>query len=58
MRIYDWASDAQTSWFIADGIHYTSAGYAARAHLIARALAAAFPASGQRAGPRQGCLVA
>ncbi len=58
MRVYNWAADAQSSWFIADGIHYTSAGYAARAHLIARALAAAFPASGQRAGPRQGCLVA
>jgi peptidoglycan/LPS O-acetylase OafA/YrhL/lysophospholipase L1-like esterase len=58
MRVYNWAADAQSSWFIADGIHYTSAGYAARAHLIARALAAAFPASGQRARPRPGCLVA
>jgi hypothetical protein len=57
MRVYNWAADAQSSWFIADGIHYTSAGYAARAHLIARALAAAFPASGQRARPRTGCLV-
>ena len=34
---------AKDSWFISDGIHYTSAGYAARAHLIARALAAGFP---------------
>jgi lysophospholipase L1-like esterase len=58
MRVYNWAADAQSSWFIADGIHYTSAGYAARAHLIAQALAAAFPASGQRARPRPGCLVA
>ena len=57
MRVYNWAADAQSSWFIADGIHYTSAGYAARAHLIAQALAAAFPASGQRARPRPGCLV-
>jgi hypothetical protein len=47
MRIYDWASVAQQPWFISDEIHYTSAGYAARAELIADALAAAFPASGQ-----------
>ena len=57
MRVYNWAADAQSSWFIADGIHYTSAGYAARAHLIAQALAGAFPASGRRARPRAGCLV-
>jgi hypothetical protein len=43
MRIYDWASAARDRWFISDGIHYTSAGYAARAHLIANALAQAFP---------------
>jgi hypothetical protein len=46
LRIFDWASAAQDGWFISDGIHYTSAGYAARAHLIARALARAFPRSG------------
>ena len=57
MRVYDWAADAQSSWFIADGIHYTSAGYAARAHLIAQALAAAFPASGHHAPQRPRCLV-
>ena len=57
MRVYDWAADAQSSWFIADGIHYTSAGYAARAHLIAQALAAAFPASGHHAPQHPGCLV-
>ena len=57
MRVYDWAADAQSSWFIADGIHYTSAGYAARAHLIAQALAAAFPASGHRAPRDPRCLV-
>ena len=57
MRVYDWAADAQSSWFIADGIHYTSAGYAARAHLIAQALAAAFPAGGRRAPQHPGCLV-
>jgi peptidoglycan/LPS O-acetylase OafA/YrhL len=44
MRIYDWASVVQTPWFINDGIHFTSAGYAARGELIADALAAAFPA--------------
>ena len=46
LRIFDWASAAQDGWFISDGIHYTSAGYAARAHLIAGALARAFPGSG------------
>jgi peptidoglycan/LPS O-acetylase OafA/YrhL/lysophospholipase L1-like esterase len=44
MRVYDWASVARRHWFIGDGIHYTSAGYAARSRLIARALAEAFPA--------------
>ncbi len=47
MRVYDWASVAQDSWFINDGIHYTTTGYANRAHLIAAALAAAFPAGNQ-----------
>ncbi|MGI8450801.1 MAG: GDSL-type esterase/lipase family protein, partial [Streptosporangiaceae bacterium] len=41
LRIFDWASAAQDGWFISDGIHYTSSGYAARAHLIARGLARA-----------------
>lgn len=44
MRIYDWPAVVQKSWFINDGIHYTSYGYARRARLIADALAAAFPA--------------
>jgi hypothetical protein len=44
MRVYDWAAVAKPQWFIGDGIHYTSAGYAARSRLIARALAGAFPA--------------
>jgi hypothetical protein len=43
MRVYDWASVTRDWWFISDKIHYTSAGYAARAELIADALAAAFP---------------
>ena len=55
MRVYDWAAAVKTSWFISDGIHYTSAGYAARAYLIAHALATAFPDRGPRArsGPAQ-----
>ncbi|MFZ0089696.1 MAG: hypothetical protein WAL63_09335 [Solirubrobacteraceae bacterium] len=55
MRVYDWASVVKNSWFIPDGIHYYSPGYAARAHLIANALAEAFPQSGAYAGP--GCVV-
>jgi hypothetical protein len=44
VRVYDWASAAKDKWFIPDGIHYYSPGYAARAHLFADALAEAFPA--------------
>jgi hypothetical protein len=44
MRVYDWAPVARRGWFVPDGIHYTSEGYAHRAHLIANALAKAFPA--------------
>ncbi len=54
MRVYDWASAAKDKWFIPDGIHYYSPGYAARAHLIADALAKSFPASGSSP---PGCLV-
>lgn len=43
MRIYDWASDVKDEWFIPDGIHFTSPGYAARGQLIADALLEAFP---------------
>jgi peptidoglycan/LPS O-acetylase OafA/YrhL len=43
MRIYDWAADVKDQWFIPDGIHFTSAGYAARGKLIADALLEAFP---------------
>jgi peptidoglycan/LPS O-acetylase OafA/YrhL len=45
MRVYDWAADVQDDWFIPDGIHFTTPGYAARARLIANALREAFPAS-------------
>ena len=50
MRVYDWASAVKDKWFIPDGIHYYSPGYAARAHLIADALAEAFPQSGSSSG--------
>jgi hypothetical protein len=43
LRIYDWASAAQPEWFSADKVHYTPDGYRQRAHLIADALATAFP---------------
>ena len=54
MRVFDWASVVKDGWYIPDGIHYTSEGYAARARLIADALAKAFPASGATA---PGCVV-
>ncbi|MDQ3833038.1 MAG: acyltransferase [Actinomycetota bacterium] len=55
MRVFDWASLANDSWFISDGIHYTSEGYAQRARLSADSLARAFPASGGEEG--SGCVV-
>ena len=39
MRIYDWPAVAQKSWFISDGIHYTSLGYLYRGKDIADGLA-------------------
>jgi hypothetical protein len=53
MRVFNWASVAKRKWFISDGIHYTSAGYAARSRLIANALAEAFPQTGRS----NGCVV-
>jgi peptidoglycan/LPS O-acetylase OafA/YrhL/lysophospholipase L1-like esterase len=53
MRIFNWASLVQPSWFISDGIHYTSAGYAQRSEQIADALAKAFPVKGHSSG----CMV-
>jgi lysophospholipase L1-like esterase len=44
MRLYNWPAVVQNSWFIDDGIHYTSDGYAHRGQMIAEALAEAFPA--------------
>jgi hypothetical protein len=49
MRIYDWATDVKDAWFIPDGIHFTSPGYAARSRLIAAALLEAFPNTGPTA---------
>ncbi|MDX6317639.1 MAG: hypothetical protein QOD35_1039 [Nocardioidaceae bacterium] len=46
MRVYDWRSQVQDSWYISDGIHYTSAGYQQRARRTAEALAIAFPEHG------------
>jgi peptidoglycan/LPS O-acetylase OafA/YrhL len=58
MRIYDWASDVRKAWFIPDGIHFTSEGYAARGRLIADALLAAFPNTRPLAmADRDDCLV-
>jgi hypothetical protein len=57
MRVYDWASQVKNSWFIDDGIHFTSEGYAARARLIAQALLQAFPASGESPSGTPDCLV-
>ena len=57
MRVYNWAKDVKDSWFIEDGIHFTSPGYAARAQLIAQALAHAFPAKGKTEGGPANCLV-
>ncbi len=53
MRIFNWAAMARRSWFISDGIHYTSLGYMHRARAIANALARAFP----QVGHSKGCVV-
>jgi hypothetical protein len=50
LRVFNWAAIDQPAWHISDGIHYTSAGYAARAAAIAHALAVAFPPGGHSAG--------
>jgi peptidoglycan/LPS O-acetylase OafA/YrhL len=54
MRVFDWASATKYGWFISDGTHYTSAGYAQRARLTAASLVHAFPAGRERA---PGCVV-
>jgi peptidoglycan/LPS O-acetylase OafA/YrhL len=58
MRVYDWASDVREPWFIPDGIHFTSEGYAARGRLIADALLTAFPDDEPLAmADRDDCLI-
>jgi len=54
VRVFDWASLAQDSWYLSDGTHYTSEGSRQRARLSADALAHGFPASGEE---DSGCLV-
>jgi len=46
MRVYDWASAVKNKWFIDDGTHFTTPGYAQRSRLIANALRDSFPADG------------
>ena len=53
MRVFNWAAYARTKWYISDGVHFTSAGYAVRSRMIAQALARAFP----KTGTSTGCLV-
>jgi peptidoglycan/LPS O-acetylase OafA/YrhL len=45
MRVYDWSSEVQDGWYVPDGIHFTTEGYAQRARFIADALLEAYPAS-------------
>jgi peptidoglycan/LPS O-acetylase OafA/YrhL len=54
MRVYDWRTEVHRSWFVDDGIHFTTRGYTERGKRIADALARAFPAAG---APAPGCLV-
>ena len=53
LRIFNWAGVVHDSWYISDGIHFTSQGYKYRGNLIAHALAAAFP----KHGSNPTCLV-
>jgi peptidoglycan/LPS O-acetylase OafA/YrhL len=58
MRIYDWATDVRDNWFVEDGIHFTTPGYAARSRLIASALLESFPATGEvMRTPDQSCVI-
>jgi peptidoglycan/LPS O-acetylase OafA/YrhL len=58
MRVYDWASDVHDDWFIPDGIHFTSHGYAKRGELIADALLEAFPNTGPvEMADKDDCLI-
>jgi peptidoglycan/LPS O-acetylase OafA/YrhL len=54
MRVYNWAAEVHTKWYISDGIHFTSLGYKYRAQMIADALARAFPAVGRSSARQSG----
>ncbi|HKE68325.1 MAG TPA: acyltransferase family protein [Nocardioidaceae bacterium] len=54
LRVYDWASEVHDGWYIPDGIHFTTPGYAQRAKRTARALAVAYPFEGS---PSSDCFV-
>ncbi len=43
MRIFNWAAMVQPAWHLPDGIHYTPAGYAIRAHGHRRRTRPRFP---------------
>jgi hypothetical protein len=45
LHVVRWSEIAADRWFVGDGIHYTAEGAAWRAHVIADALVAAFPAT-------------
>lgn len=51
MRVYDWVKDVKDDWYIDDGIHFTTPGYAQRSRLIAAALVSAFPSGTPIPGP-------
>jgi hypothetical protein len=53
MRVFNWSAAVNPAWYISDGIHYTSVGFANRAKDVANALARAFP----RGGHSTHCLV-
>lgn len=54
LRVYDWASEVRDQWYISDGIHFTTPGYAQRARRIAQALTVAYPFEGL---PSDDCFV-
>jgi hypothetical protein len=50
LRVFDWPSLAEDSWYISDGTNYTSVGYRYRYRLSTDGLAHAFPVSGESSG--------
>ena len=46
MRVYDWVDAVRDNWYIDDGIHYTTFGYAQRSRMISEAMREAFPYQG------------